>query len=103
MDEMTVEAGGEGVENEAFVILSETGVFKGGVGGGGGGGDGGRSDVAVAGAGRGVVDNVVLELVPDDEVSGAGRGVADDGLSLSCIWDLLSLVCGKCAGHEDEK
>lgn len=101
MDEVTVEAGGEGVENEAFVILSETGVFKGGVGEGGGGG--GRVDVAVAGAGRGVVDNVVLELVPDDEVSGAGRSVADDGLSLSCIWDLLSLVCGKCAGHEDEK
>lgn len=101
MDKVTVEAGGEGVENEASVFLLKTGVFKGGVGGGGGGG--GKVDLAVAGAGRGAVDNEVLELVPEDEVSGAGKGVADDGLSLSCIWDLLSLVCGKCAGHEDEK
>lgn len=101
MDKVTVEAGGEGVENEAFVILSKTGVFIGGVGGGGGGG--GEVDVAVAGARRGGVDNKVIELVPEDEVSGAGSGLADDGLSLSCLWDLLSLACGKCAGHEDEK
>lgn len=77
-----VEAGGDGVGKMAFVTLSETGVFKGGVGGGGGG----RRSVgeATKGAEGGVVDIEVLEVVHKSEVSGAGEWLAADGLYLSC-------------------